>query len=189
MLVGILALQGSFAEHNETLKKLNIETILVKTIDDLNKIDGLIIPGGESTAIGRLLRIYDLLEPLKQRIEKGLPVYGTCAGLILLSKEIIGEKPHIGVMDIVARRNAYGRQLSSFSDTIYVEEFKKEIPVVFIRAPWIESVGSDVQVILKINDRIVCARQNNMLVSSFHPELTNDTTVHEYFINMIKQSK
>ncbi len=186
MIVGILALQGSFIEHQNILNKINVTNILVKTIDDLNKVDGLIIPGGESTTIGKLLRIFNLLEPLKKKIEEGLPVYGTCAGLILLAKEIIGENPHLGVMNVKVRRNAYGRQISSFRCQKYVDEFKKEIPLVFIRAPWIEEIYNNVQVIVELDGKIVCARQDNILVSSFHPELTEDTTVHEYFIHMIK---
>lgn len=189
MIVGVLALQGSFIEHVEILKKLNVETLLVKKIDDLNKIDGLIIPGGESTTIGKLLRVFNLFGPLKEKINSGMPVYGTCAGLILLAKEIVGENPHLGVINIKVKRNAYGRQLSSFSCNKYVEEFKKEIPLVFIRAPWIESVDEPARIILELDGRIVCARQDNILVSSFHPELTTDTTVHEYFINMIDESK
>ena len=118
-----------------------------------------------------------------------MPVYGTCAGLILLAKEIVGENPHLGVINIKVKRNAYGRQLSSFSCNKYVEELKKEIPLVFIRAPWIESVDEPARIILELDGRIVCARQDNILVSSFHPELTTDTTVHEYFINMIDESK
>lgn len=174
MKVGILALQGSFKEHQDILNKLNVDNILVKTVEDLNKVDGIILPGGESTAIGRLLKIFNLLEPLKDKIQNGLPVYGTCAGMILLAKYIVGEDSHLGVMNIMVRRNAYGRQLSSFSCTKYIQLFNKEVPLVFIRAPWIEEVYENVTVLLKVNDKIVCAQQNNMLVSSFHPELTSE---------------
>ena len=187
MLVGVLALQGSFVEHLNIVKKLNVNAILVKTLDDLNQVDGLIIPGGESTNIGKLLKIFNLFDPLKEKIMKGFPVYGTCAGLILLAGEIIGENHHLGVMNIKVKRNAYVRQLSSFSCVTYVEEFMKEIPLVFIRAPWIEEVNAPARVILELDGKIVCARQDNILVTSFHPELTNDTTVHEYFIKMIEE--
>lgn len=187
MLVGILALQGSFVEHAHSLELLNVPYIYVKTIDDLNQIDGLIIPGGESTVISKLLKIFDLFEPLKEKIIKGMPVYGTCAGLIVLAKNIIGENPHLGVMDITVRRNAYGAQISSFSTDVLIKEFSDQpIPLVFIRAPWIESVENNVNVILELDGRIVCARQENILVSSFHPELTEDVSVHKYFIEMIK---
>ena len=189
MVVGILALQGSFAEHQNIVKQLNVNTLLVKTIDELNKVDGLIIPGGESTTIGKLLKIFNLFEPLKEKIKNGFPVYGTCAGLILLAAEIIGENPHLGLINIKVKRNAYGRQLSSFSCNTYVDEFKKEIPLVFIRAPWIESVNDPARIILELDGKIVCARQENILVTSFHPELTNDTTVHEYFLKMIEEYK
>lgn len=190
MIVGILALQGSFIEHANSLELLNVSYIYVKTKEDLDKVDGLIIPGGESTVISKLLKIFGLFDYLKQKISEGLPCYGTCAGLILLANEIIGENPHLEAIDIVVRRNAYGTQLSSFSTNVLVKEFSnEEIPLVFIRAPWIEKVGENVNVILELDGRIVAARENNILVTSFHPELTDNPAVHQYFINMIKNRK
>lgn len=187
MLVGILALQGSFVEHAHSLELLKVPYIYVKTIEDLQKIDGLIIPGGESTVISKLLKIFDLFEAVRERILNGMPCYGTCAGMIILAKNIIGENSHLGVIDITVRRNAYGSQISSFSTNVLVEEFNdKPIPLVFIRAPWIESAKENVKVILEIDGHIVAARENNVLVTSFHPELTEDISVHKYFINMIK---
>lgn len=190
MKVGVLALQGGVIEHVEMLKKIGVQPVLVKKESDLEDIDGIILPGGESTTIGRLLKIFNLLAPLKQKIQEGLPTYGTCAGLILLAKEVIGEDPYLEVMDISVKRNAYGRQLSSFTTNQVIKEIDESpIPLVFIRAPWIEKVGRNVQVLLELDGKIVCAKENNILVSSFHPELTNDERVHRYFIEMIKTAK
>ena len=154
-------------------------------------IDGLIIPGGESTTISKLLKDFNIFDALKRRIEDGLPVWGTCAGLILLSKYINGEKSgHLEVMDINVKRNAYGSQINSFS-TIYerIDDISNvPIPMVFIRAPYIISVGSDVKVLKLLDGKIVAARQKHMLATAFHPELTDNTAVHEYFISMVKES-
>lgn len=187
--VGVLSLQGSVAEHMHMLSEIEGVTPLeVKTLESLNKADGVILPGGESTTISKLLRIFGLLDPLKERILRGMPVWGTCAGMILLAKEIIGEEPHLGVMDITVRRNAYGTQLDSFTTNAVIPEIsEKEIPLVFIRAPWIEDVGDDVNVLCRVQGHIVAARQENMLVTSFHPELTEDLAVHRYFVGMIKE--
>ncbi len=191
MKIGILALQGAFIEHKHALDRLGIESFEIRQRRDIAKpFDGLIIPGGESTVIGRLLRKLDLFEPLKAKIESGMPVFGTCAGLILLAKNIEGEAAHLGVMDITVRRNAYGRQYDSFSISADVAKVsEKPVPLVFIRAPWIESVGKDVDVLLELDGHIVAARQNNMLVTAFHPELTDNTAFLEYFINMVKKTK
>ena len=191
MKIGILALQGAFIEHKHALDRLGIESFEIRQRRDIAKpFDGLIIPGGESTVIGRLLRKLDLFEPLKAKIESGMPVFGTCAGLILLAKNIEGEAAHLGVMDITVRRNAYGRQYDSFSISADVAKVsEKPVPLVFIRAPWIESVGKDVDVLLELDGHIVAARQNNMLVTAFHPELTDNTAFLEYVINMVKKTK
>lgn len=187
MLVGILALQGSVIEHEQMLIQLQVPYILVKTKEQLEQIDGIILPGGESTTMGKLLQIFGLMEPLREKLREGLPCYGTCAGMILLAKEILGESPYLGVMDIIVRRNAYGRQLASFrTEKVIPNISSKAIPLVFIRAPWIEKVGSTVEVLVELEGRIVCAKENNILVSSFHPELTNNISVHQYFIEMIK---
>ncbi len=185
-VIGVLSYQGSVVEHMKSLSKIeDITPMEVKTLEGINSVDALIIPGGESTTISKLLKIFGLFEPLKKRIQEGMPVWGTCAGLILLANEIVGEQAHLQCMDIKVKRNAYGSQLDSFSCDYVIPEFsKKPLPLVFIRAPYIESVGKDVKVLCELDGHIVCARQNNMLVTSFHPELTEDTTIHEYFCNM-----
>ncbi len=194
MLVGVLALQGTFIEHYNSLCKLKdsndyLEIILVKTKEQIMKVDGLIIPGGESTTIRKLLTIFDLLDPLKKRIKAGMPVYGTCAGLILLAKTIISEKPCLDAIDITVRRNAFGSQISSFKVQMAIKEFGNEkTEGVFIRAPWIEKVGPKVKILAIYQDKIVAAREENILVTSFHPEFTDNLAVHQYFINMIKKT-
>ncbi len=188
--VGVLSFQGSVKEHIKILKEFNnVETVEVKTIKKLNEIDGIILPGGESTTISKLLKTFGIFEPLKKRIENGMPVWGTCAGLILLAKKIQGETSHLAVMDISVKRNAYGTQLNSFVIKSKIKEISEnEIPLVFIRAPWIENAKSNVKILSKINNHITAARQKNMLATSFHPELTNNNEFHKYFINMIKET-
>lgn len=190
MRIGILALQGAFIEHKYMLDKLGVQSFEIRQKKDIEEpFDGLIIPGGESTVIGKLLRQLDLFEPLKKMIENGMPVFGTCAGLIVLAKDIEGEDSHIAVMDIKVRRNAYGKQIDSFSQDAVIEKVSQNpIPLVFIRAPWIESAGDNVEVLCRLNGHIVAARQDNMLVTSFHPELTDDLSFHKYFIGMIEKS-
>lgn len=184
--IGILAVQGAFAEHGTMLKKLDVNSFEIRKQTDLNHhFDGLIIPGGESTVIGSLLTDLDMLATLKDAIHNGLPVFGTCAGLILLAKEIEGgEKTHLATMDIDVVRNGYGRQLGSFNT---VSRFlDQEIEMTFIRAPYIKAVGDDVKILATVDGKIVAAQQQNQLVTAFHPELTDDTSVHRYFINLIK---
>lgn len=186
MKVAVLALQGAFIEHRQMLQKLNVDSFEIRQRPDADQpFDALIIPGGESTTQGKLLRELDLYMPLKERIEKGMPVFGTCAGMILLAKNLSNdERRHFATMDITVRRNAYGRQLGSF----YTEsEFKGigSVPMTFIRAPYIEKVGDEVEVLAQVDGNIVAARQGNQLVTSFHPELNTDTRIHEYFVNMI----
>ncbi len=188
--VGVLAVQGAVAEHLELLNPIpDVCAQEVKYLDELNEIDGLIIPGGESTAIGRLLRDFNLLQPLKERILNGMPVWGTCAGMILLAKSLENDPMvHLGVMDITVERNAYGRQLGSFETELVVKEVSSnKIPLVFIRAPYVTQTKSTVSTLLEIDDRIVACRQQHMLATSFHPELTKDTTFHRYFVDMIKR--
>ena len=188
MVVGVIALQGAFLEHEKMLEKLNVDFIEIRKKEDLKTyIDGLILPGGESTTIGKLLKDLDIYEDLKLMIQQGLPTFGTCAGMILLAKKLYNDDTvHLGLMDIEVKRNAYGRQLGSF---VVNQDFQNMgvIPMVFIRAPYIQSVKKNVEVLCLVNDNIVGARQDNMLVTSFHPELTSSTKVHEYFINMIKE--
>ena len=186
--VGVLALQGAIAEHINCLKKLPAVTVReVKTLADLNSIDGLILPGGESTAMGKILNYFNLLEPIAQKIKDGLPVWGTCAGMILLAKNISNQtETYFATMDITVKRNAYGSQLDSFQTDINLPEISnKPIPLIFIRAPYIEVAQEHVEVLAKIDNNIVAAKQDNMLVTSFHPELTQDLSWHKYFCNMI----
>ena len=188
--VGVLAMQGAVAEHLELLNQIpDVCAQEVKYLDELNEVDGLIIPGGESTAIGRLLRDFNLLQPLKERILNGMPVWGTCAGMILLAKSLENDPTvHLGVMDITVERNAYGRQLGSFTTEVEIEKISSnKIPLIFIRAPYVTQVKSDVDILLEVNDHIVACQQKQMLATSFHPELTKDTSFHRYFINMIKR--
>ena len=190
--IGILALQGDFEEHEQVLKELGVETGQIRNRQDWEAnidLDGLILPGGESTVMGKLLHDLDLFEPIKGKIEKGLPVFGTCAGLILLAKTIVGDQTkHLASMDISVARNAYGRQLGSF---VTNADFKGigEIPMVFIRGPIIETVGPEVEVLSQVKGAIVAAKEKHMLVTSFHPELTGDTRVHAYFLEMVTQAK
>jgi len=190
--IGILALQGAFAEHEQVLNSLSAQTVQIRNRQDWeahSDLDGLILPGGESTVMGKLLHDLDLFEPIKAKIEKGLPVFGTCAGLILLAKTIVGDQTkHLASMDISVARNAYGRQLGSF---VTNADFKGigEIPMVFIRGPIIETVGPEVEVLSQVKGAIVAAKEKNMLVTSFHPELTGDTRVHAYFLEMVAQGK
>jgi 5'-phosphate synthase pdxT subunit len=186
--IGVLALQGSFREHLHILSLLErVNPCEVKTVGDLEKISGLILPGGESTTIGKLLKDFDLTEPIIQRITTGMPVWGTCAGMILLAKEIVDEDYcHLELMDIAVRRNAYGSQLESFNTAMNIPQVSdKKIPLVFIRAPWVERVGANVQVMATLNNRIIAVQQQNMLATSFHPELTQDLSFHSYFVKMV----
>ena len=186
MKVGILALQGAFIEHANTLINLGVEPILIRNSEDLKNIDGLILPGGESTAIGKLLIDLHLLSPIKNLIEQGLPVFGTCAGMILLAKNLSNDsRKHLGTMDITVKRNAYGRQNDSFSTREGFENIDSKVEMIFIRAPYIESKGPNVEVLAKVGSNIVAAREKNMLVTSFHPELTSDLNVHKYFLYII----
>lgn len=187
MVIAVLAVQGSFFEHEQILEKLGVEYFEIRQKADLDKhFDGLILPGGESTTMGKLLKELDIFDTLQKKIADGLPVYGTCAGMILLANNLSNDKNvYFGTMDITVKRNAYGRQLGSF-ETVSDVKGVGEVPMVFIRAPYIESVGEGVDVLATVNGNIVAARQGNQLATSFHPELTDDTSVHQYFLNMIK---
>jgi len=191
MKIGVLSIQGGVTEHIKHLKALDVDTVEVKFSSDLDGLDGLILPGGESTAISRILKERNMLNILENKIVSGLPVWGTCAGLILLSKELEDTSVfNIGVMDIKVKRNAYGSQLDSFqTHDVILEISDNPIPLVFIRAPYIAHVGDTVEILLKINGNIVAAKQNNMLATSFHPELTNNLEFHKYFLKMCKENK
>ena len=187
MSIAILALQGAFAEHAAVLDRLGEEHFEIRQLRDLDRpFDGLILPGGESTVMRKLLHDLGLLEPLRDRIRNGLPVFGTCAGLILLAKEVEGGVPCFSTMDIAVRRNAYGRQLGSF----YTEADCKgvgTVPMTFIRAPYIQSVSGGAEALAVVDGNIVAARQGNQLVTAFHPELSEDLSVHRYFLKLIRQ--
>ncbi|MDT8718896.1 pyridoxal 5'-phosphate synthase glutaminase subunit PdxT [Clostridium sp. 19966] len=186
MKIGVLAFQGGVIEHLKHLKALGVEPIEVKKAADLEGLQGIILPGGESTTIGKLLRDTHLFEPLHKKINSGLAVWGTCAGMILLAKNIQNDtRTHLAVMDIEVRRNAFGSQIDSFRVQESVEGISSDtIPLVFIRAPYIVKVGRDVQILHEFNGNIVAAREKNMLVTSFHPELTDNLEFHRYFISM-----
>lgn len=185
--VGVLALQGDVREHLHALHSLGADAVPVKTPDELRQVDGLVIPGGESTTIGKMATRFGLLEPLEAAIEAGLPVYGTCAGLILLAASVIdGDQPLLGVLDVVVRRNAFGRQNESFESDLDVDGLDRPFPAVFIRAPWVEKVGSEVEVLATVGEHPVMVRQGNILASSFHPELTGDGRIHQMLLDSIR---
>lgn len=190
MKIGVLSIQGGVREHINHVKALGSDAVEIKKLEDLEGIDGLILPGGESTAIGKILRERNLLNPLREKIISGLPVWGTCAGMILLAKEIDSEdNTHLSVMDIKVKRNAYGSQINSFETEAVIDKVTKEtIPLIFIRAPYIVDVGNNVEILHKLNGNIVAAIQNNMLVTSFHPELTKDLKFHKYFLELCNKS-
>ena len=183
--VGVLALQGAFREHVAAVTRLGATAREVRQLKDIDGIDALIIPGGESTTMGKLLNEWNMLEPLRQRILDGMPVYGSCAGLILLCRDIENsDQPRLGVLDATVRRNAFGRQVDSFETDLNIPEIGADpIPAVFIRAPVITGVGAGVTVLAEVKGQAVAVRQNNILATSFHPELTPDTRMHSYFLS------
>lgn len=195
MKIGVLALQGDFIEHVHILRTLDVETVEVRKPEQLGDLDGLIIPGGESTTFAKLANAYGLLDPIHAFTQSGKPVWGTCAGMIFLAKDVGRPQPTIGVMDVKVKRNAFGRQVDSFEVDLDIPALaklngdKKPFHAIFIRAPLIENVGKGVDVLAQLDDgTIVAAQQKNLLVTSFHPELTKDTRVHRYFIECICKS-
>ncbi len=188
--IGVLALQGDVREHVHMLEEAGAKAMAVRRPAELETVDGLVIPGGESTTMWKLAEIFEMLEPLRLRVKEGMPAYGSCAGMIMLADRIqdgIDGQQTIGGIDMVVRRNAFGRQVDSFeSDLSFAGA---PVHAVFIRAPWVESVGSEVEVLATAppGDRIVAVRQGPLLATSFHPELTGDTRVHEYFVNMVRE--
>ncbi|KWU62413.1 pyridoxal 5'-phosphate synthase glutaminase subunit PdxT [Priestia megaterium] len=187
--VGVLGLQGAFREHAQALEAAGAEAIIIKKVEQLNEIDGLILPGGESTAMRRLIDKYDFMEPLRQFAQAGKPVFGTCAGLILLAGQVVDrEEPHLGVMDIMVARNSFGRQRDSFEAALNIKDIGEDFIGVFIRAPHIVEVGENVEVLAMHNDRIVAARQGQFLGCSFHPELTDDARMAQYFVAMVEEA-
>lgn len=186
MIIGVLALQGDFREHIWALQRLGVEAFVVKTISDLERIDGLIIPGGESTSIGRIAKVTGVGEKIVELAKQGLPIYGTCAGMILMAKRIVDhpDQYSFGLMDIAVRRNAYGRQIESFEVYLDVEKIGK-VKAVFIRAPMVVEVSDNVEVLARYENVPVLVKQGNLLASSFHPELTDDLRIHAYFVKMV----
>lgn len=193
--VGVLGLQGDVREHLQALKEAGADPCVVRRPDDLEGVDGLVLPGGESTTIGRLLQLFGLLEPLRTAVAEGLPVYGSCAGMILLADEVRGgrnDQPIIGGLDIAVRRNAFGRQVDSF-ETELVFSGIGEMQAVFIRAPWVERTGVDVEVLATVPaddapaGRVVAVRRGPVLATAFHPELTGDLRVHRLFVQIVKE--
>lgn len=190
MIIGVSGIQGDFREHKWMIEKLGYETFVVRTPQELEKVDALIIPGGESTTMIRIMKRIGLFDVLKEKILNGFPVYGTCAGLIVLAKEIENyPQESLGVIDIKVMRNAYGRQVDSFDEMVEIKGFNKPFKAVFIRAPRVDEWGPEVEVLSMFDNHPIMLRQKNVLVTSFHPELTDDTRVHEYFLRMIQEYK
>lgn len=187
MRVGVLAIQGSVKEHIDKLKRLDgIIPVETKDKETLKNIDALILPGGESTAIGKMLNDFELKDAIIDLYKSGVPIWGTCAGMILMAKHIVNDdKVHLGIMDIKVRRNAYGSQLDSFTAKLSMPEVSKEkVEAVFIRAPYIEDVGENVKVLSIYDGKIVAAREGNLFATSFHPELTDDLSFYKYFLGL-----
>ncbi|MQA93294.1 MAG: pyridoxal 5'-phosphate synthase glutaminase subunit PdxT [Streptosporangiales bacterium] len=192
--VGVLALQGDVREHVRVLEDSGARTLTVRRPDELERADGLVIPGGESTTMWRLARSFDMLEPLRKRVEAGMPVYGSCAGMIMLADTIldgVDGQETVGGLAMTVRRNAFGRQVDSFEADVRIDGFADPFHAVFIRAPWVESVGEAVDVLGRVETgpaagRIVAVRQGQLLATSFHPELTGDARVHRFFVDMVK---
>jgi len=186
MKIGVLALQGAAAEHLRMLESVGAQGVAVKSVGQLDDLDGLIIPGGESTTIGKLMKEYGFLEALRSFAARGKAIFGTCAGLIVLAGRIEGQEGHhLGEMDMTVARNAFGRQRESFEAEVAFKGLEQPVQAVFIRAPLIREVGPGVEALAVHGGKIVAARQGSLLVTSFHPELTQDASVHEYFMNMI----
>ena len=188
--IGVLGLQGAVREHVKSVEASGAEAVVVKRIEQLEEIDGLILPGGESTTMRRLIDKYAFMEPLRTFAKSGKPMFGTCAGMILLAKTLIGyEEAHIGAMDITVERNAFGRQKDSFEAALSIEGVGEDFVGVFIRAPYVVEVADNVEVLSKHGDRMVAVRQDQFLAASFHPELTDDHRVTAYFVEMVKEAK
>src|SRR4051812_10902969 len=192
--IGVLALQGDVREHTRSLLEVGAEPVAVRRPEELDQVDGLILPGGESTTIGKLLELFELLEPLRAAIKTGLPVYGSCAGMILLADEVLDgrpDQPTVGGLDIAVRRNAFGRQVDSFETDLPMTGVG-EVHAVFIRAPWVERTGPGVEVLAEVGagasaGKVVAVRRGPLLATSFHPELTGDSRVHGLFAQMVKE--
>jgi 5'-phosphate synthase pdxT subunit len=197
VVVGVLALQGDVREHLRALEAAGADAVPARTAADLDAVDGLVLPGGESTTIGKLLDIFGLLDPLRARIKDGMPAYGSCAGMILLADEVLGGttdlptgQPTVGGLDVTVRRNAFGRQVDSFETDLDVAGVDGgPLHAVFIRAPWVERAGAGVEVLATVHDHPVAVRQGALLATSFHPELTSDTRLHEFFVSLVSATR
>lgn len=191
VLIGVLALQGDVREHIDALRRAGAEAIPVKTREEIARVDGLIIPGGESTTVGKLLVRFGLMEVVRELPEDGKPIFGTCTGMILLAKAIEGsEQPRVGVLDVTVRRNAFGRQIDSFEEDLAVEGIAgAPVRAVFIRAPFITDVQPGVEVLAEYDGHPVLVREGNLLAAAFHPELTDDIRIHQLFIRMVEEAK
>jgi pyridoxal 5'-phosphate synthase pdxT subunit len=189
--IGVLALQGDVVEHISAMRRAGADAIPVKTPDDLQRADGLIIPGGESTTVMKLLDRFGLNDPIVQRTADGMPLWGTCMGMIVIAKEVVEvQQPSLGLLDIAVRRNAFGRQNDSAEVDIPIAALgERPFRAIFIRAPWIERAGSNVDVLAQRDGHGVMVRQGNVLGTSFHPELGSDSRIHEYFLQMIRDAK
>lgn len=185
--IGVLGLQGAVREHQTLLQSLGADTVTVKKPEHLKNIDGLILPGGESTVIGRLMQSSGLLQPLRELAAQGFPMMGTCAGLILLAHQIVGQSDvYVGALNVRVKRNAFGRQKDSFEQTLQVEGMEEPFPAVFIRAPLIEEADSSVRVLATVDDAIVAVQQGTLWGLSFHPELTSDARFHQLFVDQVR---
>ncbi|MCR2807873.1 pyridoxal 5'-phosphate synthase glutaminase subunit PdxT [Paenibacillus soyae] len=189
MKIGVLALQGAVAEHIRSLEAAGAEAVAVKRVEQLDELNGLVIPGGESTTIGKLMRKYGFMDAIREFSAQGKPLFGTCAGLIVLADKIEGqEEAHLQLMNMTVARNAFGRQRESFETDLEVKGIEEPIRAVFIRAPLIKSVGAGVEVLSEYNGEIVTAREGTLLAASYHPELTDDYRLHAYFLEMVKEA-
>ncbi len=185
MKVGVLALQGDFREHSAVLLDIGVGVREVRLPDDLDGVDALVIPGGESTTMGKLARAYALVEPVRERADAGMPILGTCAGMIVLARRVEGGDPLFGLMDMTVRRNAYGRQVDSFEADVDVRGIDHPVRAVFIRAPWIEESAPGVEILAVHEGRPVVLEQGNLVAASFHPELVGETRLHEYLLRKV----
>ena len=195
MKIGVLALQGDFREHIVLVRSIGFTGIEVRTPEELGAVDALIIPGGESTTIGKLAELYGLIEPIRQRVRAGMPILGTCAGMIFLASGVTeGDQPQLGLLDVVVERNAFGRQVDSFEADLSIVGRDDPVHAVFIRAPWIHKAGAGVDVLASVQDpatgeeRPVVVRQDNVFATSFHPELIGETWIHELLVKAVAES-
>ncbi|MFA1642564.1 pyridoxal 5'-phosphate synthase glutaminase subunit PdxT [Chryseomicrobium imtechense] len=186
--IGVLALQGAVREHVLSIEESGATAVQVKRLEDLEGLDALVLPGGESTTMRKLLDRYELLEPIRKLAEEGIPMFGTCAGLILLARNVVGQESHLGVMDVTVERNSFGRQVDSFEVGLDIAGFGEPFPAVFIRAPHIVEVGESVEVLAEHDGRIVLVRDGNFLGCSFHPELTDDHRLMNYFVKLVSET-